>query len=788
MRTALGGMCNIPHWFVWRLTWSEEKRKYTKVPCFPSGIEALMNAKDPANWHTYIDAWDILDVLRAGDSVRKYTLGFYFTADCGYWFIDADECYNPDTQTFSATSLWVYQQLPGAAFEYSSSGRGFHLFGRGAVPPHRAQPTGLDVALYTEGRGVALGLTGEFHGCADTDLGSQMRHVVVPQYFAPTAPAAPATGTSGASGPRADWRGPTDDDDLLRRARRAVSASAAFSGGATFADLFDGNMPVLQRVYKGDDSACDSALASHLAFWTGCDIDRIERLMRRSALARDKWDSHRTYLREFTITNACAIITKVCCDRELAQPIAEASDTVEVGAILSPDAQRVLFHGCAYVRCDHKIMVPVGGAVEMMSPEVFNAHFGGYSFVLDKGNTKTTRKAFDAFILSEAIPFPKVSATMYRPDMPCGEVFAAEGISYVNNYIEPRIVRKAGDITPFLAHIAKLLPDVRDQEIFKAYIAAIVQHKGVKFTWCVVLQGTQGNGKSTIGRCLQYAVGSRHFYSPSVDDLSNKFNAWMRDKILFPVNDVWLPEDQADIMEHLKPMITEADLRIEGKGKEQGMQKVCGNFIFFINKMDGIKNSANERRYCIFYCAQQRKGDLERDGMDRAYFLTLRRWLDNDGYAIVADWLHTYPIPEHLNPAKSATVAPETSGEHISAQMRLSTLDVLVQDAIDEGRQGFRGGWICWQRLDTLLAEKGYGKIPFRRREEILENLGYILHPGLGSAKSKTLGYTDNPMMGEGGKKAKLYVVRGHETINSEISKGQIAKNYEISQMEIFSK
>lgn len=53
------------------------------------------------------------------------------------------------------------------------------------------------------------------------------------------------------------------------------------------------------------------ALASHLAFWTGCDGDRIERLMYRSGMVRKKWLKHRRYLRILTIAGACATCTNV---------------------------------------------------------------------------------------------------------------------------------------------------------------------------------------------------------------------------------------------------------------------------------------------------------------------------------------------------------------------------------------------------------------------------------------------------------------------------------------------
>src|SRR5690606_6953681 len=102
-------------------------------------------------------------------------------------------------------------------------------------------------------------------------------------------------------GVRPEWRGPADDDVLLERALNArVSADAAFGGKATFAKLWRGECEL--------NSEHDMALAAHLAFWTGCDAERIERMMRRSGLVRSKWSErrrHTTYL-GLTIERACA--------------------------------------------------------------------------------------------------------------------------------------------------------------------------------------------------------------------------------------------------------------------------------------------------------------------------------------------------------------------------------------------------------------------------------------------------------------------------------------------------
>lgn len=62
-----------------------------------------------------------------------------------------------------------------------------------------------------------------------------------------------------------------------------------------FAKLFyDGDI----SDYNGDDSSADMALADILAYYIGNDVERIAVIMKQSALKRDKWELHKTYLEE----------------------------------------------------------------------------------------------------------------------------------------------------------------------------------------------------------------------------------------------------------------------------------------------------------------------------------------------------------------------------------------------------------------------------------------------------------------------------------------------------------
>lgn len=299
--SAIGGLRVIPQWFVWLLEWDAEEGKYSKMPAQRNGrpmTKETGGADSPSNWMTYDDACAVMRALPSSPAVR-YTLGFWLTADAGYWFFDIDmrKC---GMEQYRSTEFadGLVRAFPGCFLEWSSSLKGLHIIGRGQMVDHRSKPeramaarlAPLELEFYHENRGIAFGIDGAAWGSADTVCDVQP---LLAQYFPPR----PVT----EAGQRAEWRGPADDDVLLERALSArVSAEAAFGGKASFAQLFRGDAP--------QNSESDMALAAHFAFWTGCDEERMDRLMRRSGLVRPKWNErrrHTTYL-GLTIENACA--------------------------------------------------------------------------------------------------------------------------------------------------------------------------------------------------------------------------------------------------------------------------------------------------------------------------------------------------------------------------------------------------------------------------------------------------------------------------------------------------
>lgn len=279
---------------VYRLKPSDSRRgKFDKLPVNTSGH--VVDAHDTANWMTADSACRFAEQLGPNHGV-----GFVLTAECKVFCLDIDGALLPDGSGWTPKSLELCSMFPGAAIEVSVSGTGLHIWGTytGDTPRHACKDTAQGLELYTDKRFIALGRAESAQGSAATDCTLSMNAIIAAHFK----PGPDQTADHGwTDGPSEEWRGPTDDDELIRRALRSHSPVAAFGNRASFADLWNGNVEALTRAYPDevrsyDASSADAALAQRLAFWTGKDCARMERLMRRSALARDKWDGHSSYL------------------------------------------------------------------------------------------------------------------------------------------------------------------------------------------------------------------------------------------------------------------------------------------------------------------------------------------------------------------------------------------------------------------------------------------------------------------------------------------------------------
>jgi hypothetical protein len=390
--------------------------------------------------------------------------------------------------------------------------------------------------------------------------------------------------------------------------------------------------------------------------------------------------------------------------------------------ILTHFEQQIWFKGCTAITRSGEILTPEG---RFMKPAQFNMRFGGKQFIISASG-KLTDEPWKAATRSTMWTVPQADHTRFLPSLPFGEIIVDQlGRRGVNTYIPVQIKRSVGDVSPFLRHMQMMLPVESDRKLVLDFLAHNIKYPGHKIPWAPMIQSTEGTGKGFIQKAMERILGEMYCYSPKAQELvksGSTFNAWMRAKLLIIVNEIKVDE-RRELVEILKPMITDERVEIQAKGIDQEMEDNCANWIFFSNFKDAIPVSQNGRRYAIFYSALQTKADLMRLGMDDAYFNALFNWLYNGGSEIIAQYLTDYPIERGALPGK----APNTSSTEEAVNLSRSPVERLILDCIADGVAGFRGGWVSVQAVHRSMSEKGMKAINDSLVEQIIAKMGFLL-------------------------------------------------------------
>lgn len=700
------------------------------MPIHPVANEAI-DPHDSTQWMTY-------EVASSWVS-HGFELGFVITAKDPFFCLDIDHALVEGS--WSPLAMELVNATAGCLVEVSRSGEGLHIWGCSDILHERCKNTKLGIELYTQKRFIAFtdnvgdGGSESF----EPDLSS-----IVNNYFSTEGGGSVKTKVEWIDAPRGAIQ---DDGELVLKMLDTVSTRNAFGMSASFKDLWT-KSDVAVSQHNDDGSSMDMALCNYLAFWTGKNPVRMQRLFEMSDLVRDKWLKREEY-RRWTIEEAI-----LNCDNVYKQEV-QIDDTLASGNIDAPisiregyqylgeDMLPVYFQGCCYVSDVHCVLTPRG---DLLKPEKFKAVYGGYDFLLtNAGSGKTTQNAFQAFTESQLYKFPKVNRMCFRPEVPTGKVFEEQGYTMVNSYVDVKMPKRSGDASPFVNHIKTMLPNGRDAEILFCYLAACVQHKGVKFQWSPVIQGAEGTGKTMIFYIMSECLGDRYTALPNAQEIGGKFNGWAENKLFIFIDEVKVPSHRLEMLEALKPLITNSKLAIERKGVDSYTGDNRANTVLATNYRDGITVNVDTRRYSVLFGAQQTAEEVQAAGWTNVYFQKLYNWLKNDGYAIVHDYLATYAIAEDLNPAGLCQRAPETTSTNAAIELTRGTVEQEILEAIGAERLGFCGNYISAFHLNLLLQDTRSGsRISHNKRRELMESLGYVRHPMLNNGRANRMLECDN--------------------------------------------
>ncbi len=273
-------------WVLWR--YGRSNGRVTKIPHQALSPSLKASSTNPQTWAPFEKTVEVYKKMcnptpSDGSMVtaKEYVdgIGFMFSADDPYTGADIDDCIDSTGSLHPEAKKLILEF--NSYTEISPRGRGVKIWIRGEFKnPNTGNPGGRssrlkwckEIEIYSANRYFTMtGHQLEIDGLATSINDSQAALNNLSANLWPSK-APPKNRNADACS--------ITDEELLQKARTAKN-------GAEFSSLFDhGDL----SAYSNDASRADLALCCKLAFWVGNDPDRIERLFRRSALFREKWN------------------------------------------------------------------------------------------------------------------------------------------------------------------------------------------------------------------------------------------------------------------------------------------------------------------------------------------------------------------------------------------------------------------------------------------------------------------------------------------------------------------
>ncbi|MBP2659700.1 MAG: helicase [Firmicutes bacterium] len=249
----------FPHW----VCYTEDK-----IPIDPkTGRSAKAN--DAVTWADF-------DTAKRYAATNGLGIGFQFGTSerlSGIVGVDIDKCINPETGQFSELAMEIIEMFPNCYVEISPSGTGIHILVGGRLPDnawHKIKELGMETydryRYFTVTGNMLPGASCSVRHC-QSEIDALCKRYFSQSKVAPVRQEHPRS--------IAD----ITEHVLLNKILQSKQ-------GRDFQALWNGDT----SKYSGDDSAADLALCNILAFWTGCDLNRMDAFFRQSGLYRQKWE------------------------------------------------------------------------------------------------------------------------------------------------------------------------------------------------------------------------------------------------------------------------------------------------------------------------------------------------------------------------------------------------------------------------------------------------------------------------------------------------------------------
>lgn len=219
--------------------------------------------------------------------------------------------------------------------------------------------------------------------------------------------------------------------------------------------------------------------------------------------------------------------------------------------------------------------------------------------------------------------------------------------------IELSDVASSCNIQPFIDHTDIMVKhDEKGREYVLDYFAQMLQQPGFLTGIALVFKSSQGAGKNIYLELFNQMLGKNMFYETAnpVRDLMSRFSLGRLNRVLINVDET-SGKDTYPYNEQLKNFITSPHYNYEKKGVSPVTLRNFNRFVFTTNNFCPVKIEEGDRRFVVFECSNEKKGDT-------AYFKDFAKYINDPAnqkavYEYLmkrdisnVDWINDRPITE----------------------------------------------------------------------------------------------------------------------------------------------
>jgi Primase C terminal 2 (PriCT-2)/Bifunctional DNA primase/polymerase, N-terminal/Family of unknown function (DUF5906) len=357
--------------------------------------------------------------------------------------------------------------------------------------------------------------------------------------------------------------------------------------------------------------------------------------------------------------------------------------------------------------------------------EQFNKYLLSTAEILDGKSVPDMRPTNVALNLFQ---IPQVDGVRYAPLEPA--VFHRGAGVFANTYSDRNVPpvpktwlprhQEAADT--FFAHIAHLFPDERDQGIAISWFAYIVQTRK-RINWAILIQGCEGDGKTVLYRILNSILGDENTRVIDPKGFESEFNQFAEGALFACVDEIrFIGKSRYDIMDRIKPLITNARIPIRGLYQKPYMADNTCSYLLLTNHQDALPVTDEVSRYFVLKSRWASKKEVDRFKEENPdYYNRVWRLLDEPGAvrkALLDYKLHPEFIPDARAPesAGKAYMTSVTESEEYAVLMEIIRSNenrlvcdyfVSAHDAIDAIEES-AGTRLDPQRMRWVFVNHGF--------------------------------------------------------------------------------